>query len=162
MTRPNSFKAEYEEQVYKLALLGLKDTEIAKYFDIAERTLNYWKKKYPAFLQSLKKGRANADGEVVKSLYNRAVGARIKVEQAIKVKEVFYNDNGKKYKEKEKVEIVELTQEVPPDTTACIYWLKNRQSDKWRDKIEHLGSDNTETTQEAFLKHLKELGNNAD
>ena len=62
--------------------------------------MNYWKQKYPLFLESLKKGKLVADGEVVKALYNRAIGASIKVEQAIKVKEVFYNDNGKKYKEK--------------------------------------------------------------
>jgi hypothetical protein len=23
---------------------------------------------------------------------------------------------------------------VPPDTTACIVWLKNRQPDRWRDR----------------------------
>lgn len=159
MARQSSYKAEYEEQVYKLALLGLKDAEIAKFFCVRESTLNYWKQKYPLFLESLKKGKFDADGEVVKALYNRAIGASIKVEQAIKVKEVFYNDKGKKYKEKEKVEVVELTQEVPPDTTACIYWLKNRQPDKWRDKVEHLVSENTESTQEAFLKHLKDMKN---
>lgn len=28
----------------------------------------------------------------------------------------------------------EITKEVPPDTTAIIFWLKNRQPQKWRDK----------------------------
>lgn len=35
----------------------------------------------------------------------------------------------------------EITKEVLPDTTAQIFWLKNRRPDKWRDKrdIEHNG-----------------------
>lgn len=159
MARPSAYKAEYVEQVYRLALLGLKDVEIAKYFGIVEKTLNLWKAKHPEFLQSLKKGKQEADGEVVKALYNRATGAKIVVQQAFKVKETIY-ENGKKVKEKEKLEIAELTQEVPPDTTACIFWLKNRQPDKWRDKVEHAVEDNTVSTQEAFLKHLKEMGKN--
>lgn len=162
MARPSTYKAEYVEQVYKLALLGLKDAEMASFFSVKEQTLNNWKIAHPEFFESLKKGRVNADGEVVRSLYNRAIGSVIKVQQAIKLKNVYYDDNGKKKSEKEHVEIVEIIQEVPPDTTACIYWLKNRRPDKWRDKVEHTIQDNTATSQEAFLKHLKELGKNAD
>jgi hypothetical protein len=35
--------------------------------------------------------------------------------------------------------IVPYTEHYPPDTTACIFWPKNRRRDKWRDKheIEH-------------------------
>lgn len=161
MGRPSAYKPEYIEQVYKLALLGLKDTEIAKFFGVSEKTLNTWKIFHPEFLQSLKKGKLDADGEVVKSLYNRALGSKVTIQQAIKVKNVQY-ENGKKVSEDEDVKIVEVIQEVPPDTTACIFWLKNRCPAQWRDKVEHLVDDNTQSTQEAFLKHLKELGKNAD
>ncbi len=30
--------------------------------------------------------------------------------------------------------ITTIEKEVPPDVTAQIYWLKNRQPQKWRDK----------------------------
>ena len=29
----------------------------------------------------------------------------------------------------------------PPDSTALIFWLKNRKPKDWRDKIEHSGPD---------------------
>lgn len=161
MGRPSAYNPEYIEQAYKLALLGLKDTEIAKFFDVKEQTINNWKIKFPDFFESLKKGKLDADGEVVKSLYNRALGSRVKIQQAIKVKNIYY-ENGKKVREDEDVEVVDLIQEVPPDTTACIFWLKNRCPAQWRDKVEHLVDDNTQSTQEAFLKHLKDLGKNAD
>lgn len=161
MGRPSAFKAECIEQAYKLALLGLKDTEIAKFFEIKEQTLNNWKVKHPEFFESLKKGKLDADGEVVKSLYNRALGSKITVQQAIKVKNVYY-ENGKKVSETEDVKTVELVQEVPPDTTACIFWLKNRRPAEWRDKVEHAVENNTVDTKELFLQHLKGMGKNAD
>ncbi len=33
-----------------------------------------------------------------------------------------------------KKRITTIEKEVPPDVTAQIYWLKNRQPQKWRDK----------------------------
>lgn len=144
MARKSGYKPEYEEQAYRLALLGLKDTEIAKFFNIVESTLNEWKLKHPEFSESLKKGKIEADGHVVKALYNRAIGMTVITQQAAKLKNVYY-ENGKKKSEEEDIKIVELKQELPPDTVACIYWLKNRQPDKWRDKVEqeHKGSLNS-------------------
>jgi hypothetical protein len=28
-------------------------------------------------------------------------------------------------------------EKMAPDTTACIFWLKNRRKDEWRDKLDH-------------------------
>lgn len=55
---------------------------------------------------------------------------KVKVQQAIKVKDVYFDEEGHRC-EKERVEIVELEQEVPPDTTAGIFWLKNRKPEQW-------------------------------
>ena len=35
-----------------------------------------------------------------------------------------------------KVIRVETVEHYPPDTTAMIFWLKNRQPDRWRDRAE--------------------------
>jgi hypothetical protein len=37
--------------------------------------------------------------------------------------------------------VVPFEQHYPPDTVACIFWLKNRRPDLWRDKVglEHTG-----------------------
>ncbi len=45
-------------------------------------------------------------------------------------------ENGKRLKETEKIEVVELTEIIAPDTTAAIFWLKNRKPEYWRDKQE--------------------------
>ena len=40
------------------------------------------------------------------------------------------------------VTLTPIIKHYPPDTTAAIFWLKNRKTDQWRDKqdVEHSGS----------------------
>jgi Homeodomain-like domain len=68
------FKPEYIEQIGKLCVLGMTDSEIAHFFDISERTFDKWKAKYPEMLRSLRIGKEVADERVKRSLYARAVG----------------------------------------------------------------------------------------
>lgn len=138
--RPTKYKEEYNEQAYKLCLLGATDAKLANFFDIAESTLYEWKLEYPDFSESLKKGKLIADAEIAEGLYNRAKGAVINTQQAIKLKRVEY-DQGKRMLEEERVEVVDLKQEVPPDTAASIFWLKNRQPEMWRDKRDYIEVD---------------------
>lgn len=140
MGRPSVYKEEYAMQSLKLTLLGATDKELAAFFEVAESTLNKWKKDYPDFSESLKKGKAIADANVASKLYNRAMGAKITVQQAHKLKSILYHENGKKKSETETVEVVDLEMEQPPDTTAIIFWLKNRSPEKWRDRKEIAGN----------------------
>lgn len=121
--RKSSFKQEYIQLAENYALLGATDAEMADFFGVSEQTLNTWKKKYPAFLESLKKGKAVADANVASRLYNRAIGYDAKATK-------FATNEGKI------TDRVEYIEHYPPDTTAAIFWLKNRQPDKWRDKKE--------------------------
>ena len=121
--RKTSFKQEYIQLAENYALLGATDAEIAEFFSVSEQTLNSWKKKFPQFLESLKKGKAVADSNVASKLYNRAIGYDCKA-----TKIVTY--------EGKVTDQVEYVEHYPPDTTAAIFWLKNRQPGKWRDKKE--------------------------
>ena len=105
--RPTEYKEEYNEQVYKLCLLGAIDKDIADFFDIQESTLNLWKKKHPEFMEAIKDGKEKADAEVAKSLYKRAIGYKKKSIQ-------FATFKG------EITDREEYFEDVPPDTTAAI------------------------------------------
>ena len=133
--RPTDYKDEYAEHARKLCLLGATDKEMAAFFDIAESTLYLWKKDIPEFSEAIKEGKEIADMEVAAGLNKRARGFEYIEEQAIKVKEVEY-ENGKKVSEIERVEIVPITRIEPPESRAASFWLKNRKSRVWRDKIE--------------------------
>jgi len=132
--RPSKWKEEYIDLVYKLCLLGLRDSDLAKLFDVSEQTLDTWKKQHPLFFESIKNGRVIADGEVVVSFRQRANGYRWTEQQAIKCRDIEYKD-GKRIAERERVEIVDIERFVPPDPTCGIFWLKNRQPKYWRDKV---------------------------
>ncbi len=122
--RPSAYKPEYCEQAFKLCLLGATDKDLGDFFGVSEQTINAWKSSHSEFLESLKKGKAEADAKVAHSLYHRATGYS---HDAVKI----FADvkTGAE-------QIVPYTEHYPPDTTAAIFWLKNRQRDKWRDKVE--------------------------
>ena len=123
--RPSSFRPEFAEQALKLCQLGATDRELADFFQVTERTINTWKTEHAEFLQSLKLGKEAADERVTTSLYRRALG---------------YSHDAVKIFADPKTgaeQIVEFVEHYPPDTTACIFWLKNRQPKDWRDKVDH-------------------------
>ena len=122
--RPTLYRAEYAEQARKLCRLGATDKELADFFGVAESTLNKWKEDHPEFSESLKEGKGLADAEVADKLYKRATGYE---HAAVKI--VANANSGQEH-------IVHYTERYPPDTTAAIFWLKNRRPDLWRDKTE--------------------------
>jgi hypothetical protein len=134
--RPTLYRPEFEEQVYKLCLLGAIDKDIADFFEVSVATINTWKHEHPKFLESIRNGKRVADTNVAHSLYKRATGAEYTTHQAFKVKRVEYDEKGKKISEAEEVITVPVDCAVPPDTTAASFWLKNRASDIWRDRVE--------------------------
>ena len=113
---------------------GLIDEQIAENIGINTSTLYEWKKRYPEISESLKKGKEVVDIRVENALLKRALG----YEYTEVTQEVCENaETG----EMELRITKKVTKEVIPDTTAQIFWLKNRRPDKWRDKqdIEHSG-----------------------
>lgn len=123
MARPTKYQQEYAEQARKLCLLGATDTELAEFFEVAESTVSLWKVEHPEFSEALKKGKLQADSEVADRLYQRAMGFE-------------HNDVDIRVVAGAIVE-TPIRKVYAPDPTAAIFWLKNRQRGKWRDKVEH-------------------------
>lgn len=120
--RPSSYRPEFAEQAEKLAKLGAIDRELAEFFEVSEQTLNAWKKEHPKFLESVKRGKEIADAEVAAKLFHRAVG--------------YEHPDSHVSMYQGEVTITGLTKHYAPDPTAAIFWLKNRQPAKWRDRVE--------------------------
>jgi DNA-binding XRE family transcriptional regulator len=139
--RPSKYKSEYVEQTYKLCLLGATDKDLASFFDTSEQTINQWKKDHPEFLESIKKGKEIADANVASKLYHRAIGYEHPEDK-------IFNNNGEEM-------IVPTIKHYAPDPTAAIFWLKNRQPAKWRDKQE-IESKNDSTITIKLEGDLKE------
>lgn len=99
---------------------GLVDEQIAHNAGITAATLYNWKRDHIEIFEALKKGKEVVDIQVENALLKRALGYSY-VEKRVEVSE-----EGQK--------VTTTTKEVIPDTTAQIFWLKNRRPDRWRDK----------------------------
>ena len=105
---------------------GLTDEQIAHNVGISRSTLAVWKNTYSDISDALKKGKEVVDYEVEAALYKRALGYEVE-EEKIYIQEI----EGKTTKRKEIIK-----KHIPGDTTAQIFWLKNRRPDDWRDRKE--------------------------
>jgi DNA-binding XRE family transcriptional regulator len=135
-------KGKYEKWITEEGLVllegwardGLTDEQIAHNVGVSRSTLNDWKKKYPDISDALKKGKEVVDLQVENALLKRALGYAY--EEV--TEENQWNEKAKRY---ELVVTKRVKKRQAPDTTAQIFWLKNRRPDKWRDKqdVEHTG-----------------------
>lgn len=123
--RPTAYSDTYPKQAAKLCRLGATDQEIADFFEVDVRTIYRWKNTHEEFCQSLRTAKDEADARVERSLFQRAVGYEqdeVKIFMPASHNEPVYAP----YRAK-----------IQPDTTAAIFWLKNRKPAEWRDKQEH-------------------------
>lgn len=110
------------DKVKKLTLAGWTDLRVAEFFGLTASALYAYKAKHPDFFESIKEWKKEADKQVERSLYERACGYYA---PAVK-----FFQHGKEILKQEYIEF------YPPDTTAMIFWLKNRQPKDWKDRSE--------------------------
>jgi hypothetical protein len=153
--RPTEYKPQYSKIAFQMALIGATDAEMAAAFEVSEQTVNSWKQKYPKFLESIKEGKLKADSAVAASLYKRAMGFHV---PAVKL---FNSEAG----------VIEhqYQEYYPPDTTAAIFFLKNRRPAQFRQNPEialtvsndvqvDLGKPPEEWGQSEYEAYLKKHG----
>lgn len=130
--RPTKFKPEEIRFVTNYCLLGATNEDLAKFFEVNVDTIYEWMKVHADFSDAIKEGREIADANVGSRLYQRAMGFEHDSEE-IKV----INDGVLG----QYIERVPVRKIYPPDSTAAIFWLKNRQRTKWRDRTETAFTD---------------------
>lgn len=134
-------------QIQGWARDGLTNEQIAHNIGVTARTFADWVSRFPSLSSSLKKGKAPVDLQVENALLKRALG--YEYEETITEMEEVSGGKPKKH-------IRKVTKHMPPDTTAQIFWLKNRRPDRWRDKIE-----NVQTVGNELLESLMRLERSA-
>lgn len=107
------------DRAYRLSLLGLRGQDLAVAFGVKESTIDRWKEKYESFATAIRRGTQEADGHVAQSLYRRATG--------FSYPDIHISNF------KGEITVTNVTKHYPPETLACIFWLKNRQREQWRD-----------------------------
>ena len=131
---PIGRKGNYEEwltddgllQIQNWAREGLTNEQIAHNVGVSGRSFAEWVSRFPSLSSALKKGKAPVDIEVENALLKRALG----YDYEETVTEIHKDGNGV-----ERQHIRKIKKHMPADTTAQIFWLKNRRPDRWRDKV---------------------------
>jgi len=127
MGRPKRIFSEKEQKlIVALYQTGKTDQEVADVLRMSRTTFLYALKSN-GLVDTIKRAKEIPDRKVEKALFKRAIGYRY-IERK---------------RERRGVRLIRTvtTKEVPPDVTACIYWLGNRMPDRWRNKqeIQHTG-----------------------
>lgn len=116
-------RLEMLSEARDLGLRAATDFEAAQWFGVTVSTLNLWKTRDPAFAEALQLGKDIADGRVEATLYHKATGYSYQSEEIKVINDVVVR--------------VPVIKHVPPSDTAIIFWLKNRQRQRWRDVQDH-------------------------
>lgn len=146
-----------KDKIKKLYLAGWTDRQVADFLGITKMAIEKWK-KLTEFSLPLKDWKKDADAKVEKSLYKRALGYAyrdriLEPEQTIVYKDgqrtsLTYNHD--------KMVVTKITKkQMPPDPTSMIFWLKNRQPDKWRDTKEVTVTDLTQEEIDARVERTR-------
>ena len=121
-------------------MLGATDAEVADFYDVDVRTIYRWKNTHDEFCQALKAGKDQADDRVERALYHKAIGYE---QEDVKI----FMPAGA-----DKPVYAPYTAKIAPDTTAAIFWLKNRKPDEWRDRqvVDNVSSDGSMSPKPTF------------
>jgi hypothetical protein len=120
-----TYRPENARVAKSMCALGATDPDLAEHFGVTLRCIDMWKVKYADFSEAIKAGKSPPDDRVERALYQKAIGYEY---DAVKI----FMAGGQPV-------IVPYREKCPPDTTAAIFWLKNRRPDQWRDvhRLEH-------------------------
>jgi transcriptional regulator with XRE-family HTH domain len=178
-------KSRYEEwtapeglaRITELAA-AMPDKELAQAMGIARSTLQVWMKKHGGIHDAVTRARAAAEAadacikagaepdgetageagrEVEAALLRKCLGYTVTLQKAFKVREVLFDEAGKRVKETEKLEYGEETLHIPADTAAQRFWLTNRTPARWKNRQEIEGTVTTGSVEE-YLQKLAENG----
>jgi hypothetical protein len=118
--RPTAYDPDFAEQARIACARGATNDDLAVQFAVSPRTVDRWIAAIPDFADAVREGRAAADDAVVSALFARATGARQTLTR------VFCHEG--------QPLTVNYTVTLAPDVRACIFWLRNRRPEAWREK----------------------------
>lgn len=123
--QPSKYTQEYAVQAAKLCKLGATNRDLGEFFAVTTRTIDNWLVEHEEFFRAVKMAKEAADDRVERSLYQKAIGYSF---EAVKIFMPAGADNPV---------YAPYVEHIPPSDTACIFWLKNRRPDEWREKTDH-------------------------
>lgn len=134
--RPTVFNEAIHKKIVELAEGGATEDEIAEFIGVHPNTIYLWKRKHRDLMWALKDAKGIADELVEASLFRRACGYSHKAVKHFPDKHKVMNMETGEMELRTTIIEHEYVEHYPPSEVAAIFWLKNRQPERWRDKPE--------------------------
>ena len=151
---PETTPAKAEELAKDL----LTDAQIYAKLGITHETFYQWQKAHPEFLEALKRGKQEANRDLVEVMKKSAKGYFVEEEET-----VVYLDHDKQPKSYSKVV---KKRYIPPSTTTQIFLAKNRMPEDFRDvhrqEVNMSGQLQVSTLADLMLEEFKHGTNNEE
>lgn len=132
---------------------GLTDKEISDNIGVSQQTFCEWRKRFPEFSESIKKGRRPVLVEVEDTFFEKKLKGHY-VDEEITEKTVQRDSSGAVIGSTEHKRISKRY--IAPDTTAMIFFMKCRMSEKYNDKINLTVDDKRSGQLADLIEGLKE------
>lgn len=120
--RKSGFNARLTETIVRLSKSGKTNEQIADVLGISSRTLTNWMGKFDDLFLAVREARQVADELVEASLFSRALG--------------YSHPEEKVFQYEGQIVTHETIKQYPPDTQAAMFWLRNRQPARWKEKTD--------------------------
>lgn len=115
--RPSPYRPEFCEAAKQYYESGATDYDVAELFNVSVWSLRRWRAEHIEFRTASAIGKANADNEVERSLFQNATGYTRRTEKVMSFQGTPF--------------VVEHLEHVPGDVGAQKHWLANRKRDEW-------------------------------
>jgi hypothetical protein len=120
--RPTLYRPEHASRGRRLCARGATNLDLAGRFGMARSTIGQWIATHSEFAEAVQQGRDVADATAVESLFRRVTG--------------YDHQADKVFLYRSEPRTVTYTAHVPPETRACMFWLRSRRPEDWRAKAE--------------------------
>jgi len=127
--------------IFRYLVDGLTEVEICKKINISTSAFATYKNQHAELRDLLKEGKGRPNAKVEQALYKSAVGYE-------------YDEQKITTDESGKVKVEKITKYMPPQSTSMIYWLKNREAKKWRERRDPFEVDNEDRMKDVTDEQL--------
>ena len=139
--RPTLYKPEYAGRARELCARGATNKDLAGRFGVVRSTIDLWIASHPEFAEAVQQGRDVADASAVESLFTRVTG---------------YNHQAEKvFLYRGEPRTATYTSHVPPETRACMFWLRNRRPEEWVEVSEYVAAELAQEAADAAALRLR-------
>ena len=139
--RPTLYKPEHADRARELCARGATNPDLAGRFGVARSTIGQWIASHPEFAEAVQQGRDVTDATAVESLFTRVTG---------------YNHQAEKvFLYRGEPRTATYTSHVPPETRACMFWLRNRRPEEWVEVSEYVAAELAQEAADAAALRLR-------